>query len=718
MLKGKLMNTKARNANKKEYLKNLIAMLLFFPITVFYLEMVVRIATIGMPTFAQLVNIFMFSFSVGAVISAIVTLIKNRTALRIVIILMTAILALLLGSQLIYFKIFRTYYSLDSLGMAGDAMTDFKSVMFATIADNAFNVLLLCLPVILISVFNKRITFYPMKKLPPILTYFCVSVMALSFILGSVSVCADSGDYGAMYYYKYPNDIDTAGNVGLITATRLNLQKILFGGLEEKVEVETGMDSIYNPFDTEAPDTSGTDTSAPDSSDEPLPPVVYGDNVIEGLDFSKTSGNIGKLNAYFSSLTPTKKNQYTGMFEGYNLIFLTLEGFSGKVINPNLTPTLYKMSTNGFVFENFYNGVWGGSTSTGEYANLTGNFYGSTKCMTDYISKTYQPFALGNQFKNLGYTTKAYHAWTYTYYNRDESHPSLGYEWIGYNRNNVSGYSGLENFKGPDGTGMKFPWVPSDYDTARITVDDFIDKEPFHVYYMTISGHTNYNWSGNAMCKKHKADINAYCQQYGLSYSEEVKAYLACQLEVELMLTELVERLEEAGKLDNTVFVMGTDHYPYGLSDASLAELYGIPEDGINGNFELYRNTFIIWNSAMEEPVYVDTPCSALDILPTVSNLFGLEYDSRLMAGTDVLSGSEPVVIVNFNNGAGSWNWVTRYGSYKTKGKTFTPAAGFSATDDEIKAYVSSVNKLVSAKKKYTPMVLENDYYSYVFGKK
>ena len=163
----------------------------------------------------------------------------------------------------------------------------------------------------------------------------------------------------------------------------------------------------------------------------------------------------------------------------------------------------------------------------------------------------------------MGYTTKAYHAWTYTYYGRDKSHPSLGYEWIGYNRNGVSGYSGLETFKDSNGQGMTFPWVPSDYDTARITVDDFINEDPFHVYYMTISGHTNYNWSGNAMCKKHRAEINAYCQQYDLNYSEEVKAYLACQLEVELMLKELVTRLDEAGKLcldraDLTAYSHGT----------------------------------------------------------------------------------------------------------------------------------------------------------------
>ncbi|MBQ7779193.1 MAG: sulfatase-like hydrolase/transferase [Clostridia bacterium] len=719
----KEMNVKNGRAINKKYVRNLILMLLFFPISVFYLEMIVRLCTTGAPTVIEFINIFFFSFSFGAFISFILSLIKNRTVLRIIAVALIVLITIIICSQMIYFQIFRFYYSLDNASMAGQAVGDFGEIMWKTIGSNIGYILILAIPAILMSVFNKVLSNYPTRRIPPILNYFCVAVMALAFICGSVSVATDNGEYGSLYYYRYVDSTESAGKFGILTSMRLELQAKIFGKFEENVDIKQGMNDIYNPFETDGNDTTNPDVTDPDGTTEPpAPPIVYGDNVMENLDFSKTSGKIGELNKYFSSLTPTKKNEYTGMFEGYNLIFLSLEGFSHHVIDPNLTPTLYMMANEGFVFENFYNSVWGGSTSTGEYANLTGNFYNSTACMQTLLPKTYQPFTLGNQFKKLGYTTKAYHAWTHTYYNRDESHPVLGYEWIAYNRNNVKGYSGLEDFTFEDGTKMKFPWVPSDHDTARITVNDFVDKEPFHVYYMTISGHTEYNWTGNAMCKKHKAFINSYCQQYGLNYSDKVKAYLACQYEVELMLTELVDRLREAGVLDRTVFAMGADHYPYGLWDdnngAYLAELYGIPADDISSNFELYRNAFIIWNSAMEEPIHVDTPCSAIDILPTLSNLFGLEYDSRLMAGTDVLSDIEPVVIVNFDNKKGSWNWITKYGSYTTSDKKFTLAQGFTATDAEIEAYVKSVNQLVSAKRKYSFYVIENDYYAYVFGKK
>lgn len=709
MLKGKLMNTKARNANAKKYISNLTAMLLFFPVTIFYMEIVVRMYTVGAPTFSQLINIFMFSFSIGAAISAIVTAIRNKTVLRIVIIALALIIAIILAAQMIYFDIFKNYFSFSDAGMAGDAISQFYRQIFVAMENSAVYLVFLFLPVVLIIVFNKRITHYPVSKTPPILTYFCVSIMALSFILGAASVCSDKEIYGSMYYYKYPNDTLTANNVGLLTATRLSIQKLLFGGLEENVSgVRPGMDDIYIPFESEEDSSDTSDTS---DTDTPEPPIEYGYNVIEGLDFSETSGNIGKMNTYFSSLTPTKQNKYTGMFEGYNLVYITLEGFSGKVINPHLTPTLYKMSTSGFVFNNYYNAIWSGSTSTGEYANLTGNFYEKVECMRDYMGNNYMPFSLGNQFNSLGYNVMAFHAGTYKYYNRHLSYPALGY------KNYYAEGSGLENMTDSEGNKIKFQWPESDLELAKVTVNQYMDKEPFHVYYLSISGHANYNWTGNNMCKRHKAEINAYCQQYGLSYSEEVKAYLACQLEVELMLTELLEEYEEAGILDNTVFVIGADHYPYNLSDASLAELYGLPVDGVRSTFDVYRNTLIIWNSAMEETVYVDKPCSAIDILPTVSNLFGLEYDSRLMAGKDVFSDIDPIVIINFQ-GSTWWNWITCYGTYNVKTKTFTPTEGFSATDDEIKAYVSSINTLVSAQKVYVQNIVKYDYYAYVFGKK
>ncbi len=676
----------------------------------------------------QLLYILLFSVSGGALLGLVISLIRNKTAVRVTVIGVLGFFVVLFGAHIVYFKIFGNYFDWAMADMMGEAMTNFAGMLMIGIGRSLFPILLLLLPVIGVAVFIKRLTYYPVKRVPMMIPLLMASVMMLGFLLPTLILTGDKSEGGDWEIYSYPNELETPNTYGILTATRLNLGRVIFG-IGDGVALGPGDDDVTPPDDgifgtqsdsedkKDPPESSdGTDTSDPDDTtdtgtDEPEPPKVYGDNVLD-IDFASLIANtsnkdIKAMHEYFSKLTPTKKNEYTGYFEGKNLIFLTLEGFSGKVISPELTPTLYMMATGGFVFNNYYCSNWGGSTATGEYANLTGNFYNSASCMKSLIAKTYQPFVLARQFKNLGYYTPAYHAWTHSYYNRDESHPSLGYDYLGFG-------NGLENLKDADGNGVKKQWVSSDHDTAKVTVSQYIDRQPFHVYYMTISGHANYNWGGNAMCKKHKSDINAFCEQYGLNYSDEVKAYLACQLEVELMAKELVDQLSAAGILDNTVFVMAADHYPYGLSDASIAELYGLPVSGVRQNFETYRNTLIIWSSSMEAPIPVNTPCSAVDILPTVSNLFGLAYDSRLMTGVDVFSGTDPIVYLNFDQGS-SWNWINSYGSYNSGTKKFTVAEGVTVDESALAGYVKSMNSLVSTRRKYSLAILKNNYYAYVF---
>ena len=127
-----------------------------------------------------------------------------------------------------------------------------------------------------------------------------------------------------------------------------------------------------------------------------------------------------------------------------------------------------------------------------------------------------------------------------------------------------------------------------------------------------------------------------------LPYSDAVKCYLASQMELELSMESLVGQLDQAGKLEDTVIVLSGDHYPYGLTDQEYSELLGHPVDPV---FEIYENTLILWSADMDEPVYVDKYCSSLDVMPTLSNLFGLYYDSRLIMGQDILSDSPGLVI-------------------------------------------------------------------------
>lgn len=105
-------------------------------------------------------------------------------------------------------------------------------------------------------------------------------------------------------------------------------------------------------------------------------------------------------------------------------------------------------------------------------------------------------------------------------------------------------------------------------------------------------------------------------------------------------------------------------------------------------------------------PVVVDKPYSSLDILPTLSNLMGIEYDSRLFVGRDIFSDSDPLVMLY------SHNFITDKGRYNTLTNEFIEAPGVDIDEE----YVRDVIDKVDAKFYYSSKVLEEDYYSYILS--
>ena len=252
--------------------------------------------------------------------------------------------------------------------------------------------------------------------------------------------------------------------------------------------------------------------------------------------------------------------------------------------------------------------------------------------------------------------------------------------------------------------GVQEVWPESDLEMMDFTVPLYIDKQPFSIYYMTVSGHCRYNYLGNKMSKKN------YDVVKDLDCSETVKCYLSCQLELEYAMESLVRQLEEAGIADDTLIVLTADHYPYGLENSAtwgndkdyIAELYGYdPKDNIQRD----HNALIMWSGCLEgKNIVIDTPTYSLDILPTLSNLFGVEYDSRLLVGRDVFSDAEPIVLWY------DYTWKTDKGSYNPETHKFTPAEGVSVDD----GYVDRIKNIVYNKIYYSREVQNTDYFNYL----
>lgn len=651
----------------------------FLAASLLWMELVFRASTVKGFFGSGLIFMLGFTIAAAAVLYVLCTFGKSRVNHWVTFGLLCA-LALLFSSQIVYYGVFDTYYIVYSIKNAGQVAQFWKDTLLS-IWRNLFSIVCVWLPPVVYAFFGKRLA--PARRAPLLLKGAALGVALvfhLFFML--LALCFQNGDTSPGYLYSRQFSADaSAKQFGLLTMERLDIKFMIFGNkVDDDPDIPSSLPMEPDPDDT---------------------PTQYEPNVIpsldlEGLAAQESDATIQKMHNYFASVTPTMKNEYTGKFKGKNLIFVVAEGFSPYAVSETLTPTLYKLSHEGIQCTNYYTPGWGVSTSDGEYTSLLGLMPATGVHSMEYSADRNMYFSLGNMLKKQGYNTYAFHNHTYTYYKRHKSHPNLGYTYKGIGNGLELDYSTYY-----PGKNTKTRWPNSDYLMAKATTDVYMGEQPFHTYYLTVSGHMLYTFTGNSMAAYHKSKVQ------DLAYkSEQVKAYLACQIELDLMLQELVASLEAKGIAEDTVIVLTADHYPYGLQQANETDYYSeLAGYDTSSVFEKYRNTLIMWHKGLES-IVIDEPTYSIDLLPTLSNLFGLEYDSRLLMGRDFLSDASPLVC--FSNRS----WITDKGRYDSSTKTFTPNEGVTVADD----YAKTVSAIVSRKMSYSDLILKKDYYNILFG--
>lgn len=668
---------------------------LYLPLLLVYLEVVLHLATGNAMTYFPIY--LLFSLSAGSLL-ALLPILLPPLAGRILTVLLSFLLTLLFAAELIAKHTLQAYYPLSTLETAaGNRLSDYAGVILPATAAALPLLLLFFLPTLLLwPLFRWGLA----QGQPPRRGAAIFAAAAVAFhLLGLAVVHAPwPGDLTpAKLYRSDTNFDDQVEQLGLVTMLRLDVKHMLF-------PAKAGLDSDFDGLDVldSSGDGSGGDTSAV----EEQPVIDTSPNVmdvdLESLAANAPNEDVSWLANYFSSASPTRKNEYTDMFKGYNVIQLVIEGFSGYAIDPELTPTLYKLANEGFVFNNYYTALHYTSTSNGECQTLLGLYPKNGNPITmkrTGVLGTNAYFSLAQQLGREGYQVLGYHG-NYDMYGRQASHTNLGYTWKQFG-------TGLDVDTTSSG---EIAWPARDTQVIENSVDDYINSDqPFHVYYLTISGHMPY--SNNRIVQPYLDQVRA------LPYSQTTQNYMATIMEVDRALELLLQKLEEAGKLDKTLIIATGDHIPYsnagvleelsGRTFGSSKDLEALNESAID--FDVYKNTLILWSVSMEEPVQVDKPCCQVDILPTVSNLLGLEYDSRMLSGRDILSDSEGLVIFT------SRSWRSDRGFYNRYTQTFTPAEGVTMTQEEQDQYVSTMKKLVEYKLACTPIIVENDFYNLIF---
>ena len=595
---------------------------------------------------------------------------------RILLPACTALASLWIGAQLVYYHMFKAFLTIFSLTKMAMVAQSFGEMAVGNVLASWFPILMMTIPTVLAWVYRDKLTAggHDAGKSRRLRWAAMAAAVQLT-AMGLVFLCG-GGVLSLRYiYYRAATPELEVQNFGVFTQTQLEACRVLFG-----IKPDDPDASAEPAPDMAPPDLEPTAPAPPDANAF-QPEAIPGFHVLP-IDFDaliEQEEDEGLKNAHlwFSQRTPASENLWTGYFEGKNLIWIVAEGFSTLAMDPERTPTLWKLSHQGFVFDNFYTPLWGVSTSDGEYVTTTGLIPKSGVWSYSLSSENYMPFALGNQFRRKGYATFAFHNYLYNYYDRDKSHPNMGYDYYALGR-------GLE---------LEEVWPPSDLEMMEKAAPMFVHEDKFMVYFLTVSGHLNYTLESNAMSARHWGRVA------DLPYSEEVRCYLACQMELELAMQSLINQLEAAGRLDDTVIVLSADHYPYGLNDEQYSELFGHQVDPV---FEIFKNTLILWSGDMEgASVHVPKYCSSLDVMPTLANLFGLEYDSRLIMGSDILSSGDALVI--FAN----YSFINEVGYYNSVLDQFTRWDGAEPDLAEVEEMVTEVQNRVA----YSAAILDTDYY-------
>ena len=645
--------------------------LLLFCLTGVYVELCLHLCVFGsMDRYAGYPVLF------GLLGGALCTLVVSslpKVLRQITGVLLVAAQVLLAEVQLVYHCIFGDFMPVSQIGMGGNVVVNFNSQLLYGIRQNLLKILLLLLPliaVILCLALRRGQALKLRLRWKQTMASFAVLLALLLTVTGLMYVGRDN----AFSVYRTFTNVNTSTDssykkIGMLATTAQELRYMLFSG-------------------------SGSIMITPSSLNMSDVPRTYSSNsynVIESINFTaladSTDSDILKAtDEYLSNATPTRKNNYTGLLKDYNLITICAESFCPWFISEELTPTLYKLSHTGILFENYY-GTFQSVTTNGEYTMCMGLYPDMSRTKTDssfnVAGTNYLPFCLGNALKGMGYQAWGYHDYIGDFYNRNITHANMGY-----------------TFKAADsGLAMKIDWPSSDLEMMEASVDDYINSgEPFHAYYMTFSGHYQYNWD-NAMSAKNRDAVK------DLPYSEPVKAYIACNLELEYALEYLMQRLEEAGVADKTCIVLTNDHYPYGLTEDEYNELAG---QTLDTTFEKYRNSFICYVPGLSENIVVDEYCSTADILPTLLNLFGVDYDSRLLAGTDVLSSGLHVAVLSDKS------FLTKTFRYDAGTETVIPAdESITVSDGLVKTY----RLYVDSRFQLSGNILNSDYYAHVFAR-
>ena len=394
------------------------------------------------------------------------------------------------------------------------------------------------------------------------------------------------------------------------------------------------------------------------------------------------NSNIAGIDRYLMSRTLSRPNDMTGAFEGYNFIYFMVEALDYLSIDPELTPTLYQMYNEGLTFYNHYTPLYSCATGESEFVSYTSLFPYANTCTPNAVYEDHYYEALPYLFKNEGYETFALHNWRDEFYERKVLLPNLGFD----------AYYDIDDiWEDPDVVHT------GGWQSDEMLIDQAIKHMEetsgnFFCNIITSVMHFPYNdssyWGDYYLDEVRKVHPD---------WSVDYQRYMSKCMDFDHGLRNLLDYLDEKGIAENTVICIYPDHRPYWM-DYDTVMSYTSWINPRSGEYGIYRSPFIIYNKATEGSVCYNY-CSTMDHVPTIANLFDLNYDPRLYMGTDAFNRNNTVI---FANGS----WLNEKGVYDASTEEFTPNE--TMPED---TYIRSTNSTVQNTIKTSYLIFDENYF-------
>ena len=353
-------------------------------------------------------------------------------------------------------------------------------------------------------------------------------------------------------------------------------------------------------------------------------------------------------------------NEYTGIFEGKNIIAIHAESIQSVAMNTTfndveITPNLNKLASEGLYFSNFYSQVGVGTSSDAEFTYATSLMPSSSGTVfVNYFDTEY--VTIQKLLKEQGYYVASMHANNGNFWNREVMHKNMGYnkfydkDYFEIDETIGLGLSDKSFFK------QVIPYLQEIKNS----------NEKFYTTLIMLSNHTPF--SDLELMDEYDTSITYDIGDESIVANPIegtiLEKYFRSVHYADQAIGQLIEDLDNSGLLEDTVLVIYGDHEArIGKSKYNLlynynpltGELY--EEEDINYveynkyDYELDKKVpFIIWTKDNEYNEEINTPMGMIDVLPTLGNMLNIHNDYQL--GNDIFNIKDGDNLVVFTDGS------------------------------------------------------------------